>query len=52
MNTKEQQHLEDTWAILVDYDGARSVDSLKALIDEARQRIRTVLDGQTEEDHG
>lgn len=36
----EQMYLNDTIAILYDYDGYRTVEGLKALIDEARDRLR------------
>lgn len=39
MNLKQQEFLEDTRDILVGYDGCGTVDSLKELIDEARERI-------------
>lgn len=39
MNLKQKEFLEDTRDILVGYDGCGTVDSLKGLIDEARERI-------------
>ena len=40
MNQKQKEFLEDTHDILVGYDGCGTVESLKELIDEARERIR------------
>lgn len=39
MNAKQKEFLEDTRDILVGYDGCGTVESLKELIDEARERI-------------
>lgn len=36
----EELFLNDTIAILYDYDGYRTVEGLKGLIDEARDRLR------------
>ena len=40
-----EEFLEDTRDILVDYDGENTVEGLKELIDETRERIAAVLDG-------
>ena len=46
MNAKQKEFLEDTHDILVGYDGCGTVESLKELIDEARERIHfaTIID--------
>lgn len=36
----EQLYLNDTIAILYDYDGYQTVEGLKSLIDEARDRLK------------
>lgn len=46
MTNLERRYLMDTWGILVDYDGARTVESLKSLIDEAKDRLLKVIDGE------
>lgn len=46
MSDLERLYLEDTWAILIDYDGRHSEDGLKSLIDEARDRIHKILHNQ------
>lgn len=43
-----EEFLEDTRDILVGYDGESTVEGLKELIDEARERIAAVLDGTTD----
>lgn len=49
MTEEERKFLEDTCGILVGYDGCGTVDSLKELIDETRERIGAVLDGKVSE---
>lgn len=46
MTELERTHLEDTYAILVDYDGNRTAEGLMNLIDEAMERIQKVLSGK------
>lgn len=46
MTEEEREYLEDTWAILIDYGGYRTVEQLKGLIDETKQRISNVLTNQ------
>ena len=43
MHPKQKEFLEDTHDILVGYDGCRTVESLKELIDETRERISYAL---------
>lgn len=45
MNEKEKTFLEDTRDILADYDGCKTVEQLKALIDEAAARINAATTG-------
>lgn len=46
--TREQvdrMYLEDTRDIMVDYDGAVTVEQLKALVDEIKERLTFYLNG-------
>ncbi len=43
MHPKQKEFLEDTHDILVGYDGCGTVESLKELIDETRERINYAL---------
>lgn len=43
----EDQYLQDTIDILYDYDGNRTVEGLKGLIDETIERLKTIRDHQT-----
>ena len=53
MEPHERIFLEDTYAILIDYDGYRSVEGLMGLIDETKERISKLLNGKvTPEDVG
>lgn len=49
MTEKERYFLEDTRDILFDYDGCRTEEQLKGLIDETRKRLTTFLDGKIKE---
>lgn len=50
MTNKEREYLVDTIGILVDYDGCRTVDQLKDLIDETRERLSSLVVDGIEED--
>lgn len=43
MSEDKREFLEDTRDILVGYDGCHTVESLKELIDETRERLTAVL---------
>ena len=43
MHPKQKEFLEDTHDILVGYDGCGTVESLKELIDETRERINYAI---------
>lgn len=45
MNEQVKTFLEDTRDILSDYDGAKTVEQLKSLIDEAAARINAATTG-------
>ena len=49
MTDKERTFLEDTRDILAGYDGCRTEQQLKGLIDETRERITAFLNGKIEE---
>lgn len=49
MTSKERDFLEDTRDILVDYDGYRTEQQLKGLIDETRKRLSAFLDDKIQE---
>lgn len=49
MNEKEKTFLEDTRDILADYDGSKTVEQLKSLIDEAAARINAATTGTIDE---
>ena len=49
MTNKEREYLVDTIGIMVDYDGCRTVDQLKDLIDETRERLGSLLVDAIEE---
>ena len=49
MTPKEREYLEDTVSILINYDGESTVNGLKGLIDEARERITEVLNGKVDD---
>ena len=46
---EEREFLADTNGILVDYDGCDTVESLKELIDEVRERNSAMLSGTIKE---
>jgi hypothetical protein len=50
MNEKEKVFLEDTIDILVDYDGCKTVEQLKGLIDEIRERLIKLANGKIEDE--
>lgn len=43
VNGKQKEFLEDTRDILVGYDGCNTIESLKELIDEVRERIHFTI---------
>jgi len=45
MTEKEKEFIEDTIDILIDYDGCKTEEQLKGLIDEVKERLSTVLNG-------
>lgn len=47
MKMYEEQYLQDTIDILYDYDGNRTVEGLKGLIDETVERLKTLRDHET-----
>ena len=49
MTEKEKYFLEDTRDILVGYDGCKTEQQLKRLINEARERLSAFLNGKIEE---
>lgn len=49
MTDKEKYFLEDTRDILVDYDGYKTEQQLKGLIDETRERLNAFLNGKIQE---
>ncbi|WP_303984209.1 hypothetical protein [Niallia circulans] len=46
---KEKSFLEDTRDILINYDGCKTEEQLKALIDETRERLSVYLSGTIED---
>ena len=48
-NTKERYFLEDTRDILTDYDGYKTEQQLKGLIDETKRRLTAYLNGTIKE---
>lgn len=42
-NTEQIEYIQDTANILIDYDGCLTVESLKELIDETRERLSLFL---------
>lgn len=48
MTEKEREFLSDTHDILIGYDGCRTSEQLMALIDETRERLSIVLNGNIE----
>jgi hypothetical protein len=49
MTELEDRFLSDTIAILIGYDGCNTVESLKGLIDEARERLIKLRHGHVTE---
>jgi hypothetical protein len=49
MTEQEKVFLEDTRDILVGYDGNHSVEGLKSLVDETRQRLNAFLNNKIKE---
>lgn len=49
MNKQEREFVEDTIAILMDYDGYREAKDLMTLIDETKQRLIDLLKGDIAE---
>lgn len=49
MTEKERYFLEDTRDILINYDGCKTEQQLKGLIDETRERLTTFLNGKIQE---
>ena len=49
MSDKEKWFVEDTRDILVDYDGCKTEQQLKGLIDETRNRLNAFLEGKIDE---
>lgn len=49
MTEKEKYFLEDTRDILVNFDGCRTEQQLKGLVNEAKTRLTAFLDGKIEE---
>ena len=50
MTPSERTYLQDTVSILEDYDGEKSVDGLKALVDETKDRVIKVLKHEVDEE--
>lgn len=50
MTEDEKVFLKDTIGILVNYDGEHTVEGLKALIDETRQRLIKISKGEVTKD--
>ncbi|WP_170163381.1 hypothetical protein [Brevibacillus gelatini] len=50
MEKHERLFLEDTRDILIGYDGYNTVEGLKALIDETRERLTKLLNGEIKPD--
>lgn len=48
MTEKEREFLGDTHDILIGYDGCRTPEQLMELIDEIRERLSIVLNGNIE----
>lgn len=46
---RKMYFLQDTRDILADYDGMRTVESLKGLIDETQARLNAYLNDEIEE---
>lgn len=46
MNDMEKEYLSDTISILVNYDGETTIEGLKALIDETRERLTKIYSGE------
>lgn len=49
MTDKERFFIEDTRDILVDYDGCKTEQQLKGLIDETKNRLTAFLNGEIKE---
>jgi len=49
LTEKEREFLSDTYDILIGYDGFQKSEDLMGLIDETRERLTIVLNGQIDE---
>jgi hypothetical protein len=50
MNEIEKTYLGDTIGILISYDGEHTVEGLKALIDETRERLIKLSKGEVKKE--
>jgi hypothetical protein len=50
MNKIEKEYLQTTRDILVGYDGEHTVEGLKKLIDETRERLEKALHGEIKDE--